>query len=136
MVAALSDVQPVAIGDINIGERHRTDLGDIDGLAASIIDVGLLQPIVLTPELRLVAGRRRLAAMQALGEAEVPAYIVHGLDDAAALLRAERDENTCRKAMTASELHAIGKALEALERPKAAERQQATQAKPGEQVGS
>jgi hypothetical protein len=42
--------------------------------------------------------------------------------DAALLLQAERDENTCRKDFTPSEAVAIGKELEELERPKAAER--------------
>ncbi len=38
-------------------------------------------------------------------------------------LKAERDENTCRKDFTLSEAVAMGRALEALERPKAKERQ-------------
>jgi hypothetical protein len=43
-------------------------------------------------------------------------------DDAAAILKAERDENTCRLDMKPSELVALGEALEELERPKARER--------------
>ncbi|MFD5508169.1 hypothetical protein ACFWIB_10395 [Streptomyces sp. NPDC127051] len=39
------------------------------------------------------------------------------------LLKAERDENTCRKPMAASELIALGRQIEELERPKAAEKQ-------------
>jgi len=38
-------------------------------------------------------------------------------------LKAERDENTCRKDMTPSELVAIGKKLEELKRPEAERRQ-------------
>ncbi|WP_157932143.1 hypothetical protein [Mycobacteroides abscessus] len=45
------------------------------------------------------------------------------LADATDRLMAERDENTCRKAFTASELVALGRQLEELERPKAQERQ-------------
>jgi hypothetical protein len=41
------------------------------------------------------------------------------IESAAALLTAERDENTCRKDMAASELVALGRRLEDLERPKA-----------------
>jgi ParB-like chromosome segregation protein Spo0J len=85
--------------------------------------VGLLQPVVVNPEGRLIAGQRRLQACKLLGWIEVDVHVVTGLDDARALLAAERDENTCRKDMTASELYALGKALEELERPKAAERQ-------------
>ncbi len=36
----------VPISAIRVGERHRKDMGDIDALAASIENVGLLQPIV------------------------------------------------------------------------------------------
>ena len=43
-----SDTRPV--NSIVIGERHRKDLGDIDGLAVSIAELGLLHPIVITPK--------------------------------------------------------------------------------------
>ena len=48
--------------------------------------------------------------------------IITDLFSAAALLRVERDENTCRKDMTPEELVSLGRALEAVERPKARER--------------
>jgi hypothetical protein len=51
-----------AIEDIAVGFRYRKDLGDLRTLAQSIGDVGLLHPIVVTPEGRLVAGQRRLEA--------------------------------------------------------------------------
>jgi hypothetical protein len=47
------------------------------------------------------------------------------LDDAAALLRAERDENICRLDLTPREKVALGLALEGLERPRAKARQRA-----------
>jgi ParB family chromosome partitioning protein len=47
---------------------------------------------------------------------------VDGLDELAAKLKAERDENTCRMPFTPSEAVAIGKAIEAAEKPKAAAR--------------
>jgi ParB family chromosome partitioning protein len=106
----------VPVASIVVGDRHRKELGDIAALAASIKDVGLLQPLALTPDNRLVAGARRLAAAKALGWAEVPVHVVNGLDDAVRLLRAERDENTCRKNFTPSEAVSIGRALEELER--------------------
>ena len=113
----------VPVDEIDIVDRHRRDLGDLNALADSIRDVGLLHPITLTRTNRLVAGQRRLEAVRLVGMDTVPVRYVDTLDDAAALLRAERDENVCRKDMAASELYAMGKALEALERPKAAERQ-------------
>lgn len=110
------------IEQITIGERHRKDLGDLDDLKASITSLGLLQPIVITAEGKLIAGGRRLEAYRALGIPDIDVHVVEGLADAVALLRAERDENTCRKDMVPSELIALGRAIEELERPKAAER--------------
>jgi ParB family chromosome partitioning protein len=47
---------------IEIGHRFRRDLGDIDALAQNIADVGLLHPVVVTPNGELIAGLRRLRA--------------------------------------------------------------------------
>ena len=113
----------VDIDAVRVRDRYRVDLGSLGDLSESIRDIGLLHPIVVTRDLRLVAGQRRLEACRTLGWSEIPATFVTDLDEASALLVAERDENTCRKAMTASELYALGKALEHLERPKARERQ-------------
>lgn len=103
---------------IKIGARHRKDLGDVDALAASIQDVGLLHAIVVTDELQLVCGRRRLEACRRLGWQEIPIRVV----SLPALLLAERDENTIRKDFTPSEAVAIGGALEQYERERAKER--------------
>ena len=112
------------LADIIIGERHRHDLGRIDELANSIKAVGLLHPFVVTRDKRLIAGRRRLEAVKELGWPDVPVRVVDGLDDALVLLRAERDENECRKAFTPSEVVAIGAALERMEKCKSRECQQ------------
>jgi excisionase family DNA binding protein len=55
---------------ITIGVCHRRDLGDIEGLAASIAALGLLHPIVVRPDGRLIAGKRRLRAAKLLGWAD------------------------------------------------------------------
>lgn len=52
---------------IRVGERHRKDLGDLDSLARSIADIGLLHPVVVTPAGNLIDGERRLRAAQMLG---------------------------------------------------------------------
>jgi len=64
----------IDVDGIHIQNRIRKDLGDIDGLAASIKDNGLIEPIVLTGYrendlvlVRLVAGERRLTALKKLG---------------------------------------------------------------------
>lgn len=89
----------VAIDQVTVGERDRTDLGNIAELADSIAAVGLLHPIVVTEDMTLVAGDRRLSAARHLGWTEVPVTVVD-LETAADVLRAEADENTCRKPLT------------------------------------
>ena len=70
---------------IFVGERRRKDLGDIDGLAASIAEIGLLRPIVINSQGELIAGERRLGAVQQLGWADVPVTVV----DIAEMVRGE-----------------------------------------------
>jgi ParB family transcriptional regulator, chromosome partitioning protein len=64
------------IDDIVIGERNRSELGDIAGLAASIADIGLLNPISVDERGQLLAGRRRLAACKLLGLKQVEVRII------------------------------------------------------------
>jgi ParB family chromosome partitioning protein len=124
------------IEDIVIGERQRQDLGDIAGLAKSIDELGLLQPVVVTPDNKLVAGRRRLAAVAELKWTEVPVCVTDNVTTALALLKAEEAENTCRKAFTLSEAVAMADAIEVLEREEAEKRQHASRAKKGQKVGT
>ncbi|MGC8793982.1 MAG: ParB/RepB/Spo0J family partition protein [Bryobacteraceae bacterium] len=95
---------------IRIGERYRREMGDLEGLAESIAREGLLQPIGLTEDYRLVFGQRRLLAVRdILRWLTIPARVVR----VSSLLAAEHDENEFSKSFTASERAAIGKALEA-----------------------
>jgi ParB family chromosome partitioning protein len=64
------------VDKICVGKRHRRDLGDIAGLAESIEDLGLLHPITVDQDGRLLAGARRLAAYKRLGRTEIPVKIV------------------------------------------------------------
>jgi ParB family chromosome partitioning protein len=64
------------IDKIRIGTRHRREMGDIASLAASIEDIGLLNPITIDEDGLLLAGARRLAACKLLGWTEVPVNIV------------------------------------------------------------
>lgn len=111
------------VSDVIVGRRVRKDIGDLSELCESIERIGLLHPIVVTPENELIAGVRRIAAFKKLGKDTIPHRVVASLDDALALLTAERDENTCRKDFTPTEAVALGEKLEKLERPKAKERQ-------------
>lgn len=113
----------VRIDSIKVQGRHRKDFGDLTDLVTSIKDIGLLQPVLTTDDLHLIAGERRLRACQQIGMEEIPVRIVSSITDARDLLVAERDENTCRKEMTMSEKVSLAKAIEEMEKPKAAERQ-------------
>lgn len=113
------------VGAIKIEMRYRTSFGNIGELAESIRVLGLLHPVVVTPDHVLVSGHRRLEAVKLLDYPDVPVRVVQTVDSAVLMLQAERDENTCRKDMTGTELFALGKELKRLERPRAAERQAA-----------
>jgi N6-adenosine-specific RNA methylase IME4 len=107
------------ISDVTIGVRHRRDLGDIEGLAANIAEVGLLHPIVVTPGNVLITGERRLAAVKTLGWDTVPVTVV----DLDAIVQGEFAENSQRKDFTLSESVAIKRAIEPIERAEAKKRQ-------------
>ena len=65
----------VKIADIELGERHRKDMGNLQALAKSIELHGLLQPIGVTPDKQLVFGERRIRAVQEiLGRSEIEAH--------------------------------------------------------------
>jgi 16S rRNA G966 N2-methylase RsmD len=96
----VTTVDPAAI---RIGERVRVELGDLKTLRASINSVGLMHPIVVTPSMDLVAGRRRLAALSLDPAWEsVPVNVAATLAEAsdAILMQAENDENACRADLT------------------------------------
>ena len=92
----------VAVKDIVIQDRIRSDYGNIDELAKDIAEHGLICPIAITPDNRLIAGERRLKAVQSLGWETVEANIM-SVEDEAALLECEIAENEDRKDFTFSE---------------------------------
>jgi N6-adenosine-specific RNA methylase IME4 len=107
------------ISDIIIGDRHRNKMGDIQGLARSIEAVGLLHPVVIDKNNKLIAGERRIRAYQFLGRAEIPVTVV----DLAEIVRGEFVENTEREDFTLSEAVSIKRAIEPLLKAEAKERQ-------------
>ena len=116
--------QPAAVTElplppIRIEGRFRRELGDIGALADSIAEVGLLHPVVVTPDHRLIAGERRLEAMRKLGRTHVPVRMVP-IDD---IVRGEFDENAVRADFLPSEYVAIKRVLADEERRQARERQ-------------
>ena len=113
------------LAEIRVRNRVRKDVGDLSALKESITSVGLLQPLVVDADGLLVAGWRRLRAVQELGWTEAPTVIAENLKDARLRLLAERDENVCRVPMTGHELSALARQLLDLEKAAARERQKA-----------
>src|SRR6267154_4518887 len=107
------------IDQIQVGYRYRKDLGDLRSLAGSIAEVGLLHPVVVTPDGRLIAGQRRLEACRLLGWTDIPVTVI----DLYQAARGEAHENFVRKDLLPSEIVALKRALEPLERRAARERQ-------------
>ena len=104
----LGKIELVPNDDIRIGEnRYRKELGDLQELADSIKEVGLLQPIGITKERELVFGERRLRACRLLGIEKIPTRTV----DIESIARGEHDENELRKDFTPSERVAIQRAI-------------------------
>lgn len=117
-------MEPVSIENIQIGDRYRKQLGDLQPLMDSMSVIGLLHPIVLTENLELVAGLRRLEAAKFLSWQEIPAHIIR-IDD---ILRGEADENIVRLDLLPSEKLAISNELWEREQQEAKERK----ARPGQ----
>lgn len=115
-----------SIDSIRIGSRHRTDLGDIDALAASIERQGLLQPITVTPDGTLICGARRLAALRQLGVRKLHVWVRAGISDQLAQLLAEQDDNALHKAFAPTEAAALYREVKMLLAEDAQRRQVAT----------
>lgn len=106
-------VKELPIKEIKIGNRRRKDMGDISDLADSIEAVGLLHPVVVDGQFNLLAGSRRIAAHKKLKRPAVPALVCYTIESAEAAMRAEVDENTCRKDFTPEEAVILRQDIEA-----------------------
>jgi len=96
-------VSNLRLDTIIVGQRCREQDGDIKALAASMDKLGLLHPIVVTPDHRLICGGRRLAAARALGWVTIPVTLAETLTDVEQA-EAEAQENTHRKPYLPMEL--------------------------------
>lgn len=92
-------VVDVPIGEIKIDKRARVEMGDLDELSESIKEKGLIQPLVLDKDRKLLAGERRFRAAQLAGLTKLPCVIrkTTGPIDA---LEIELLENAARKDFT------------------------------------
>jgi len=87
----------VSPSEIEVGERLRKDLGNTEDLQKSIRKIGLLQPIGVTKDKKLVWGWRRLETWKKVkGNEPIPAIIFP--DESSRL--AEIAENLCRLDLT------------------------------------
>lgn len=90
-------IREIRTASIRVGPRMRP-LGDVDALAESIREVGLLNPIVVTSRGVLVSGLHRLEAFRKLGKPTIPAVVLN-ISPLEAQLR-EIDENLVRNDLT------------------------------------
>jgi ParB/RepB/Spo0J family partition protein len=65
----------------NRPDRQRRELTNIDELAESIHRIGLINPIVITPDGLLIAGERRLTACKQIGWTSIPVQLTSDLSD-------------------------------------------------------
>jgi N6-adenosine-specific RNA methylase IME4/ParB-like chromosome segregation protein Spo0J len=112
----------VDVERITAANSVRKDLGDIEKLAASIQELGLLHPVVITAGGVLKAGKRRLEACKRLGHKAIYANIDEAVENAVDLLKVQRDENSLRKELLPSEAVALARAFEEEEKKAAAQR--------------
>jgi len=93
----------VKIDDVLVKRRIRVNLGNLTQLSESLRRHGLMNPIVVTSRMELVAGHRRLEAAKRLGWQTIEARIVENLSDEAKL-EMEIDENLHRRPLSPDEL--------------------------------
>jgi len=103
----IGEFRMIVVADIKIGDRFRRDLGDIGGMADSIKEVGLLQPILVNTDLQLISGIRRLAAHRHLGREQILARVLDIEDPVLASI----EEDRSRKPLLATEKYAVTEML-------------------------
>ncbi len=117
------EVQEVALSDIKIEERQRSDVGEISELAASIEAHGLFHAPCVTRDLTLIAGFRRLMACKSLGWERLPVHVLEATDEIE-VKEIELEENIRRKDLSwqervkaTDEIHALKKEKAGILRP-------------------
>ena len=120
------DTKMLHISEVRVAERIRKDNGGLEELANDIHEHGLINPITVMEQSDggyvLIAGLRRLKAMELLGAKEIRATVMTALE-ADEMLMLEIAENEQRKEFTVSEKLAFAEKLKAVEAEKAKQRQ-------------
>lgn len=101
------------VSEIKVESRARSATGWLDDLERSIEQLGVLQPIGVTPDNVLIFGARRLQACKNLGLADIPVRVIDiDADDPVTALRMEQAENNIRKDFSPSEKVEIARRIE------------------------
>ncbi|EFW39132.1 ParB N-terminal domain-containing protein [Treponema phagedenis] len=106
----------VAINDIKVKKRVRREVDNIEKLAESMKQYGLLNPIILTGEFVLIAGERRLRAAKLLGWQTIEATIID-IENKIHALEIEIEENVQRQDFNDEDLSDAFAQLEKLKNP-------------------
>lgn len=110
------------INKIKVSDRIRKDFGNIQELADDIKENGLINPPVVTPDtFELIAGERRLRAMQLLSYKQIEVRPM-AVKDAEHALNLEISENETRKDFSKAERIDYARRLERVENLKAERR--------------
>ena len=115
------------IDSITVGVRHRKDPGDLNALMKSIEEVGLLQPVTITPDGVLICGWRRLEALRRLGRRTLNVWVRSGISDQLSHLLAQQDENEQRKPLSPVETARLYAEIKVLQDEEADRRKASTQ---------
>lgn len=114
------------ISDIHILDRIRKDFGNIEELALDIEANGLINPpVVSAGTFELIAGERRIRALEMLGYEEIEVRVM-SVKDAEHALNIEISENEVRKDFSRAERIDYAKRLERIEEIKARQRRNDT----------
>jgi len=95
---------PIEKIEVDEKSRIRGELGELKSLQESIAKVGLLNPILVDEERKLIAGYRRLLACKNLGWREIEVRVAEFARNPLLELDAEVAENLYRKDFTPEEI--------------------------------
>lgn len=115
-----------ALDEIRVSGRRRRSLGNIDGLAASIEAIGLMNPPLVSADGVLLCGARRLAAVRQLGWRKVEVRVHPDVSSNLSAALAEQQENGQRLELLPTEEARLYIELKPLCQADAAERQAVT----------
>ncbi|MDF1605888.1 ParB N-terminal domain-containing protein [Nocardioides sp. YIM 152315] len=115
------------LDSIVVGNRYRKDPGDLNKLMDSISQIGLLQPVTITPDGVLICGWRRLEAVRRLGWRSMNVWVRSGISGQLEALMAQQDDNELHKPLNEIEQATLYRELKQVYAEEGERRKQATQ---------